>query len=33
MLLALVPYHSSVEPLPQAIKTQFGQRGFWHGSS
>jgi hypothetical protein len=30
MLLALVLYNSSVEPLPRAMKTQLEQRGFWH---
>jgi hypothetical protein len=29
-LLALVPYHSSVELLPRAMKTRLEQRGFWH---
>jgi hypothetical protein len=30
LLLALVPYQSSVEPLPQSMKAQLEARGFWH---
>ena len=30
VLLALAPFHSSVEPLPGPVKTQLKERGFWH---
>ncbi len=30
LLLALAPYHSSVEPLPRPMKEQLKARGFWH---
>jgi hypothetical protein len=30
MLLALVPFQSSVEPLSRPMKTQLKARGFWH---
>jgi hypothetical protein len=30
VLLALVPYQSSVEPLSRPMKTQLKSRGFWH---
>jgi hypothetical protein len=29
-LLALGPFHSSVEPLPQRVRTQLEAGGFWH---
>ena len=30
VLLALAPFHSSIEPLPRPVKTQLKERGFWH---
>ena len=30
MLIALAPFQWSAKPLPQPIKTQLEQRGFWH---
>jgi hypothetical protein len=30
LLLALAPYHSSIEPLPRPLKVQLEQRGHWH---
>jgi hypothetical protein len=30
LLLALVPYQSSIEPLPHSMKAQLKARGFWH---
>jgi hypothetical protein len=30
VLLALVPYQSSIEPLPRSMKAQLKARGFWH---
>ena len=30
LLLALVPYQSSIEPLPRPTKAQLKARGFWH---
>jgi hypothetical protein len=30
VLLALAPYHSSIEPLPQPVKAQLKARDFWH---
>jgi hypothetical protein len=30
VLLALAPYHSSVEPLPQPVKKQLKTGGYWH---
>jgi hypothetical protein len=30
VLLAAASFHSSVEPVPQPMKTQLQQRGFWH---
>ena len=30
VILALAPFHSSIEPLPQSMRTQLEQRGFWH---
>jgi hypothetical protein len=30
VLLALAPFHSSVEPLPQPVATQLRVGGFWH---
>jgi hypothetical protein len=30
VLLALAPFHSSVRPLPQPMRAQLEQRGFWH---
>ena len=32
LLLALAPFHSSVEPLPQPVQTQLKAGGFWHQS-
>jgi hypothetical protein len=29
-LLALAPYHASVEPLPQPVQAQLKSGGFWH---
>jgi hypothetical protein len=30
VLLALAPYHSSIEPLPQPVKAELKARDFWH---
>ena len=30
LLLALAPFHSSVRPLPQPLKSDLKERGFWH---
>ena len=30
VLLAVAPFHSSIEPLPRPVKTQLKERGFWH---
>jgi D-alanyl-D-alanine carboxypeptidase len=30
VLLALAPYHASVEPLPQPVQAQLKSGGFWH---
>jgi hypothetical protein len=30
LLAALGPFHSSVKPLPQSLKVDLRQRGFWH---
>ena len=30
LLLALAPFHSRSEPLPQPVKTQLKRGGFWH---
>jgi hypothetical protein len=30
VLLALAPFHASVEPLPQPVQTQLKAEGFWH---
>jgi hypothetical protein len=30
LLLAAASFHSSVKPVPQPMKTQLQQRGFWH---
>ena len=30
LLVALAPFHSSVEPLPQPVRTQLKAGGFWH---
>jgi D-alanyl-D-alanine carboxypeptidase-like protein len=30
VLLALAPFHSSVRPLPEPMRAQLEQRGFWH---
>jgi len=32
LLLALAPYHSTVEPLPQPVQTQLKAEGFWRQS-
>ena len=30
VILALAPFHASIEPLPQSMRGQLEQRGFWH---
>jgi hypothetical protein len=32
VLLALAPFHSSIEPLPQPVRAQLKAEGFWHDS-